>query len=151
MPDRSWFLAADGKQQGPYSEAQFRDFIARGMVTAQTSVWSEGMAGWQKASEVPGLMSRSASGPPPAIPGAGSPVLGDGGYGGALSVDLPLWTFFGYGLLVIVGNLVVIPSPWTATAYYRWLTPRIHVPGRPNLGFTGQVGDIWWAIVGLAL
>ena len=57
MADRSWFLAANGQQQGPYPEAQFRDLIARGAVNAQTLVWSEGMAGWMQAGEVPGLQS----------------------------------------------------------------------------------------------
>jgi GYF domain 2 len=56
MADRSWFFAANGQQQGPYPDPQFRDLIARGALNAQTLVWSEGMAGWQKAGEVPGLM-----------------------------------------------------------------------------------------------
>ena len=57
MQNRSWFYAAQGQQQGPYPEAQLRDLIARGMITPDTLVWSEGMAGWQKAGEIPGLMS----------------------------------------------------------------------------------------------
>jgi hypothetical protein len=69
----------------------------------------------------------------------------------AISFDPPMWGFFGRCLLVVLGNLIVIPSPWTVTGYYRWLAPRINVPGRPNLGFTGQVGDMWYVIVGLAL
>jgi hypothetical protein len=28
---------------------------------------------------------------------------------------------------------------------------RIYVPGRPNLGFTGQVGDIWYVFVAMGL
>ena len=58
MADRSWFFASQGQQQGPYPEAQFRDFIARGMVNADTLVWTEGMAGWQKAGDIPGLFVR---------------------------------------------------------------------------------------------
>ena len=49
MSNRSWFFASEGKQQGPYPEAQLREFIANGTVTAETLVWTEGMAGWQKA------------------------------------------------------------------------------------------------------
>ncbi|MET3337173.1 hypothetical protein ABIF61_005697 [Bradyrhizobium japonicum] len=51
----------------------------------------------------------------------------------------------------LVGNAVVVPAPWIATGYYRWLFPRVHVPQRPNIGFTGQVGDIWYVFVALAL
>src|SRR5215813_12942945 len=147
MSNRSWFLASDGQQQGPYPEAQFRDMIARGQVTPQTLVWCEGMAGWQKAGEVPGLMSGGMA--PPAMPGGG-PVagMGAGAYGDALSIDLPLWSFFGYCVLLVIGEIVVLPIPLIATAYYRWLTPRLQVPGRPNLGFTGQVGDIWYVFIG---
>src|SRR6516162_2205911 len=28
MADRAWYFAANGQQQGPYGEAQFRDFVA---------------------------------------------------------------------------------------------------------------------------
>jgi hypothetical protein len=152
MSERSWFFAANGQQQGPYPDAQFRDLIARGQVSAQTLVWSEGMAGWQKAGEVPGLVAGGGA-PPPMVPGGG-PVMGAGGgyaRSGSLSVDLPLWSFFGYCVLLFIGQLVVIPSPWIAMAYYRWIIPKFNVPGRPNLAFTGQIGEIWYVIVGLAL
>src|SRR5258707_974846 len=83
------------------------------MVRADTLVWSEGMAGWQKAGEIPGLMSRGAA--PPTVPQPGAPPMMDaGGYGGgALSIDLPLLPFLGRLLLLIIGSVLVIPSPWT--------------------------------------
>ena len=34
-----------------------------------------------------------------------------------------------------------------ATMFYRYVVQHIRVPGRPNLGFTGQVGDIWWVFM----
>jgi hypothetical protein len=77
MSNRSWFFASNGQQQGPYPEAQFRDMIARGAVNPQTLVWSEGMAGWQKAGEVPGLLGPGMA--PPAVPPGGA-VTGGGGY-----------------------------------------------------------------------
>jgi hypothetical protein len=77
---------------------------------------------------------------------------GPGGSGGGpLSVDLPLWSFLGWWILLVIGNLLVIPAPWTATSYYRWLFPRVHVPQRPNITFTGQVGDIWYVFVAMGL
>lgn len=150
MSNRSWFFASAGKQQGPYPEQQFRELIAEGVVHPETLVWTEGMAGWQKAAEVPGLLSGAADRPVmPVAPGVAAYASQQSG--GALSADLPLWSFFGYCVLLVIGEIVVIPAPWIATAYYRWLIPRIHVPGRPHLSFTGQVGDIWWAIIALAL
>lgn len=150
MPDRSWFLAVNGKQQGPYPEAQVRDFIARGMVTAQTMVWTEGMAGWQKAGEVPELMSYPAG--PLGIPRAGGPVMRTTGeIGQAASLNVGVWPLLGRSLLFFIGLVLVIPAPWAATSFYHWIISRISVPGRPNLGFTGQVGDIWYVFVASGL
>jgi len=66
MPDRSWFYADRGQQQRPFPGAQFRELIASGRVRPDTLVWTEGMAGWQKAGEIPGLLSPAAR--PLAIP-----------------------------------------------------------------------------------
>jgi hypothetical protein len=144
MSNRSWFFAANGQQQGPYPDVQFRDFIARGMVRAETLVWTDGMAGWQKAGEIPGLFSGAV---PQGAAATGSRSAG----GGQLSIDLGLWAFLGRSILFVIGTLLVIPAPWVAVSYYRWVASRINVPGRPNLGFTGEVGDIWYVFVLLAL
>jgi hypothetical protein len=150
MSNRSWFFASQGQQQGPYPEAQLRTFIATGTVTAETLVWSEGMAGWQKAGEIPGLFSPGSG--PPALSQPGGPLVSAGGYsGGPLSIDVGTWSLFGQSLLFVIGELLVVPAPWTATGFYRWMASRLHVPGRPNLGFTGQVGDIWYVFVLLGL
>ena len=45
MSNRNWFYASEGQQKGPLPEAQLRDLITRGMVGADTLVWTEGMAG----------------------------------------------------------------------------------------------------------
>src|SRR5882672_9497358 len=150
MSNRSWFYASEGQQLGPYPEAHLRDLIARGSIRADTLVWTEGMAGWQKAAEIPGLMSGPSGAPE--IPGAsGPPVIGGGYRGGALSVDLPLWSLLGRSLLYIIGLLLVIPAPWVATSFYRWAVSRLHVPGRHNLAFNGQVGDLWYVFVLMGL
>jgi GYF domain 2 len=150
MSNRSWFYAFEGQQKGPFPEAQLRDLILRGVVGPDTLVWTEGMAGWQKAGEIPGLIS-TASGPPTfAQPGA--PAVTAGGYsGGVLSADLPLWSFFGRSVLYVIGLLLVIPAPWVATSFYGWLVSRLDVPGRPNLAFNGQVGDIWYVFILMGL
>jgi len=147
----NWFYAANGQQQGPFGDAQLRDLIANGTVRADTLVWTEGMAGWQKAAEVPGLMA-SAGGPPVLPMGGSPPMMGaGGGPGHALSADLPLWGLLGRSLVYVIGMAFVIPAPWVAVWFYRWFASRLQVPGRPNFSFTGQVGDIWWAFILLVL
>src|SRR3981189_807494 len=87
MSNRSWFFASQGQQQGPYPEAQLREFIAKGTVTADTLVWSEGMADWQKAGDIPGLLSATPR--PPAFARSGAPLTGTGSQdGGPLSIDV---------------------------------------------------------------
>jgi hypothetical protein len=147
MANRSWFYASNGQQQGPYPDAQLRDLIARGTVTADTLVWSEGMVGWQRAAEIPGLFSSASSGAlgPPAMPQTGRPpmVAAGGGYGGrSLSVDFEILEFTWRSLVLFVGLIFVIPAPWVLVWYLKWLVPRVSVPGRPNLNFDGQAMTI---------
>jgi hypothetical protein len=149
MSNRSWFYAANGQQQGPFPEAQLRDLITRGTVRADTLVWSEGMSGWQRASEIPGLMP--AGGAPPSVlqPGGPPPMSagdgygGGGGYGGGpLSIDFGILEFVWRSLVVIIGSLLIIPGPWVLVWYLNWIVPRVQVPGRPNLSFTGNAMTI---------
>jgi hypothetical protein len=149
MSDRSWFFAAQGQQHGPYPEAELREFIAKGTVTAEMLVWTEGMTGWQKAGDVPRLLT---GGGPPAVPGSPGLPASAGVHGGeALSIELGLWSFFGRSLVFMIGFVLVSPAPWAATSFYRWFASRVRVPGRPNFAFTGQVGDIWYVFVVMAL
>jgi hypothetical protein len=138
----SWFYASEGKQQGPYPEGQFRDLIAQGVVRPDTLVWSEGMAGWQKAAEIPGLVS--GGGAPPIIPAGGPPMMGGGGYtgagsaaGGSLSVDFGIVEFIWRTLVMLIGSCLIIPIPWLFVWYTQWIVSCVRVPGRPNLSFTG--------------
>src|SRR5258708_14910720 len=73
MSNRSWFFASQGQQQGPYPEARLHEFIAAGTITAETLVWREGMAGWQKAGEIPSLFSDRST--PPAVQQPRGPLL----------------------------------------------------------------------------
>jgi hypothetical protein len=135
----SWFYASEGKQQGPFPEGQFRDLISQGVVRPDTLVWTEGMAGWQKAAEIPGLVG----GGPPMVPAGGPPMMGSGGYAGGggegtLAVDFGILEFTWRTLVLAIGSCFVIPVPWLFVWYTNWIVPCIKVPGRPNLSFTGS-------------
>jgi heme/copper-type cytochrome/quinol oxidase subunit 2 len=151
MSNRSWFFASEGKQQGPYPEARLREFVAGGTVTADTLVWSEGMTGWQKAREIPGLLSGATV--PPAAPYSGQPVTSAAARGGGpLSIDFGIWGFVWRSVVFLIGVILVIPLPWVVVMYCRWIVSCTHVPGRPNLAFTGRTLTIlWWYLGAIVL
>lgn len=150
MTERMWFVAAGGTQQGPFSESVFRSDIAAGRVTPDTLVWTDGMPDWQRAADIPGLMPRASR--PPVVPVSAPPVSsGDAGPGQAVSADFGVWSLFGRTLLYVFGLLLVIPAPWAATGFYRWLIPHLRIPRRGSASFTGRVGDIWYVFVALGL
>src|ERR1700681_3160483 len=143
MSNRSWFFASGGQQQGPYPEAQFRELIGSGTVGADTLVWSEGMAGWQKAGDIPGLLS--GAGAPPAVARPGGPLVSAGGQGGGpLSIGFGIWEFTWRSLVLFIGTVLIIPVPWVILVYTRWIVSCVRVPQRPNLGFNGRVVDLMW-------
>jgi hypothetical protein len=140
----NWFYASEGKQQGPYPEGQFRDLVAQGVVRPDTLVWSEGMAGWQKAAEIPGLIG--GGGAPSMMPTGGPPMMGSGGYAGggyagageSLAVDFGILEFTWRSIVMLIGMCFIIPVPWVFVWYAKWIVSCVKVPGRPNLSFTGS-------------
>jgi hypothetical protein len=147
MAEQNWYFASEGKQQGPYGDAQLRDLIGRGTITADTLVWCNGMAGWQRAAEIPGLMPAGSA--PPALAGnravAGAAAGAAAGTG--VTADFTTFGLFGRVVLFVLGTFLIVPAPWVATILYRWCIERIRVPGRPNLAFTGQPLDIWYVFM----
>lgn len=123
-------------------EAQFRDLIARGAVTPDALVWTDGMSGWQRAADVPGLMSSGRppampqSRPPPVMTGAG--YAGGGSSGSALTIDFGILEWVWRHIVLVLGALLVIPGPWLFVWYLKWIVSCLRVPGRPNLGFAGN-------------
>jgi len=150
MSTRSWSFASQGKQQGPYPEAQLREFIAKGTVTAETLVWSEGMAGWQKAGDIPGLLA-GASGPPVVLQAAGPLTTAGGPAGGPLSIEFGIWEFTWRSVVLWIGLVFVIPVPWVLVMYCRWIVSRTRVPQRPNLAFTGRPVTLMWYFAAIVL
>jgi hypothetical protein len=60
-------VGAAGQPQGPFTAAQVQQGLASGQIAAATLVWSNGMAGWLPANQVPEL-NASAHSPPPLPP-----------------------------------------------------------------------------------
>src|SRR5258708_6448989 len=151
MSDRSWFVASQGQQQGPYPESQLRDLIAKGIVTAATLVWSDGMADWQKAGDIPGLFSGYSG--PPAVPGPRRSLASTEGVDGEpLSIDFESLEFVWRSLVLFIGAVFVIPLPWALVMYCKWIVSCTHVPGRPNLAFEGQpLTILWWCLGAVVL
>ena len=131
MVDRSWFFASQGQQQGPYPEAQLHQFIASGRVTAETLVWTEGMADWQKAREIPGLMTGAFG--PRAVAQSGAPAF-SGDATGSLSIDLPLWAFLGrIWLLALSRRRPPTISIFVAYSICRIINETLQQPGVETL------------------
>ncbi len=161
MSNRTWYIAIDGKQAGPYPEDQFLEFIANGQVDRNSLVWSEGMSAWQRAGYVPGLFAPAqppVAAPAPRRPGAFQPpgavaptYDGDAGPEDRLDAEFSALPLFGRALLYAIGMALVVTAPWAATSFYRWVVARIRVPGRPGLAFEGKPGDIWWVFVLIGL
>ena len=101
-------VGADGKEYGPISIEQMRQWIAEGRVNAQTRVQGDGGGEWKTAADFPELGLASAAG----VSGAGSapPALPTGQAGGQQN-GLAI-TSFVLGLLSLVcfGLLAGIPA-----------------------------------------
>lgn len=153
MAERSWYLALDGRQEGPFPESQLSALIAAGRLTRDTLVWSEGMSGWQKAGEIPGFVF-SAQAPPPysaPLPGSAAWPAAARPAGIPFSSDFDVWGLFGRYLVLALGSLVVFWAPWAFISCYRWLISHIKIPEWPNLTLEGKLADIWYVFVLIVL
>jgi hypothetical protein len=142
MADKLWYVNAGGAQQGPYTEAQMRDLIARAEVVADTLVWCHPMPGWTTASEA-GLMAGALGAPPPLTRPAGAQA-------DSLIFNGRVWPLFGRSLLVGICQYLIFPSPWANTSYYRWFVHNLSLPNNKPVGFAGKAGDIWYIFMLLA-
>lgn len=53
----AWYYARDGQQLGPVSREELQRLIATGRAHSAEYVWTDGMADWQPANRVPGLVA----------------------------------------------------------------------------------------------
>ena len=67
----NWHVAVNGQTQGPFTLPQIAQGISAGQLNRESLVWSQGMASWTPAGQVPQLgaaFAASASPPPPPPP-----------------------------------------------------------------------------------
>src|SRR5262245_61530366 len=83
--EAQWYLARDGKQHGPISEAELTKFIEQGHLQPNDLVWREGFTEWRPAMLVfpaRGRPAASAPAPPRQRPMARQPTpAADPAYG----------------------------------------------------------------------
>jgi hypothetical protein len=140
-----WFLDREHKQCGPVGEEEFVRLIRAGTIGRETQMWTAGMGEWRMAGQVDRFAPLFGASGPPVMPlGGGAPSASSAA---ALSVSLPVWGLFGRALLVMIGHLLIIPSPWTSTSFYKWLCERVSLPDGRRLTFAGTPGDIWYVFI----
>lgn len=61
----TYYVAIDGKQTGPLSEAELTQLIIQKQVNKDTLAWMPGMAAWQPVEKVPAILKVIALTPPP--------------------------------------------------------------------------------------
>ena len=66
----TYFVAIEGKQTGPFDMQTLASQASSGRLTQQTLVWTQGMAQWTPAGQVPALAGVFANVPPPLPPSA---------------------------------------------------------------------------------
>lgn len=174
MATEIWFLDQARNRRGPVGPEAIAGLIRDGTIRRDTLVWTAGMADWRAAAEAPAVSFHFAPPSPPrpqpgttqgVMPGVtpapaslwSAPSPGAANFGTAaaalpgLRSALPVWGLFGWMLLLGIGNVLIIPSPWTSTGYFRFLVRHLALPDGRKLTFAGQAGDIWFVFIALAL
>ncbi|MDD4513953.1 SPFH domain-containing protein [Massilibacteroides sp.] len=61
----NYYVAIDGKQQGPHDKAKLAELVVSQQLTRETLVWKQGLAGWEQAGDQADLQDLFAATPPP--------------------------------------------------------------------------------------
>lgn len=69
----------------------------------------------------------------------------------ALASHLGVWGLFWRMLVSGIGAMLIIPSPWTNTMFYRYIVECTWLPSGRRLTFAGKPGDIWYVFIGIPL
>ena len=160
-----YYLDVAHNQHGPVSAAQLVRLVRGGTIAGQTLIWFSGMADWRPAGQVSELAFLFAPAPavqPPAPPRgafAATKMAPDvrmgrlpvGGPGNALIPHFAVWGFFWRLVLSYLGQMLVIPCPWTSAELFRFLVVNTSLPDGRRLTFAGTAGDIWYIFAGMGL
>ena len=146
----SWFYASDGTQYGPFRAPQIRALVSQGVIRAETFLWTEGMPAWRKASEIQGLLPAAAA-PAAAFQPKDVPVRTNVTEAGVLSIDIGKWDLLWRSVVFGFCMMFVVPAPWVATWFGKWIVSRIRMPGHQDLGFAGKPRDIWYVFMAAGL
>ncbi len=68
-----WYYSQQGQRQGPVLEEQLKQLAASGQLKPTDKVWKKGMAAWEAASAVEGLIPKPAEDEPPPLESSGAP------------------------------------------------------------------------------
>lgn len=154
-----WYVGADGASKGPVELEELVRLARAGDVTPATLVWTDGMAEWAPAGSVAALTE--LLGPPPAAP---PPMPRKSGAvpsyqttpvaevpTGPLVSEVETFPLAGRAVLAWLGNITVVPAPWTSTMYWKYLGDSTRLPNGVPFVFEGQWRDIWWVFTLQAL
>lgn len=72
-----WFVMVRNEQQGPLDEAALRELVASGAVNARSYFWQQGMADWQRGSELPELAHLFEPQPAPSFAPPSAPPVAE--------------------------------------------------------------------------
>jgi uncharacterized protein (TIGR00266 family) len=69
-PHATWYIAIEGKEHGPFTKAQIEEQLQAKKITAETHVYTAGMADWQPIKSLGGFSAseNGGAGAPPPIP-----------------------------------------------------------------------------------
>ncbi len=151
----SFYYVDPGRnRQGPYSEADIVRLIGNGTIGQETLVWSAELTDWRAAGQVEKFAALFVGQQPPPIPSATlsvAPAAIATMPAGNLSADFPVWGLFWRSLLLCLGGLVIVPTPWTNTVFYRFIGTHTILPDGRRLTFAGQPADIWLVFIAIAI
>jgi hypothetical protein len=156
MPEASelfWYFDQARVRHGPLAEADVVRLINERTIGPDSMIWYSGLPDWRPAGQVEKFATLFAGRmpPPPPAPAFAPTTRGAISPAGGLIATLPVWGLFGRCLLLTIGSLLVIPAPWTGTAFYRYVGTHIALPDGRRLTFSGQAGDIWLVFVGVSI
>ncbi|MCI5056025.1 MAG: SPFH domain-containing protein [Flavobacteriales bacterium] len=63
--ETQYYLAIEGKQEGPFNKSQLQGFISKGLLLPTTLTWTTGMENWEEASSIDEVNALFGSVPPP--------------------------------------------------------------------------------------